>query len=77
MERELWLALYKLVRELGTSPWFSVTKFFRLGDRGRLLVGSGSRSTGKLGVRSGELASGLVEWAVAFAIDHEPSPSNH
>jgi Transposase DDE domain len=28
MERELWLALYKLVRELGTSPWFSLASFF-------------------------------------------------
>ena len=77
MERELWLALYKLVRELGTSPWFSLTKFFRLGDRGRLPVGSGSRSTSELGVRPRELARGPVEWEVAFAIDYEPSPSNH
>jgi hypothetical protein len=56
MERELWLALYKLVRELGGSPWFPLTKFFRLGDRGRLPVGRGSRSTSELGVRRDELA---------------------
>ena len=56
MERELWLALYSLVRELGASPWFAVTKFFRLGDRGRLPVGSGSRSTNELGLRPYELA---------------------
>jgi hypothetical protein len=56
MERELWLALYKLVRELGMSPWFSLAKFFRLGDRGRLPLGSGPRSTSKLGLRVGELA---------------------
>jgi hypothetical protein len=28
MERELWLALYKLSRESGGSPWFAVTRFF-------------------------------------------------
>ena len=39
MERELWLALYKLLRKLGESPWFALTKFFRLGSRSRLLVG--------------------------------------
>ena len=50
MERELWLALYRLVRDLGASPWFAVTKFFRLGDRGRLPLGGGARSTYKLGV---------------------------
>lgn len=50
MERELWLALYKLSRELGGSPWFAVTKFFRLGDRGRLLVGGAPRSTDSLGL---------------------------
>jgi hypothetical protein len=56
MERELWLALYKLVREFGASPWLAVTKFFRLGDRGRLPVGRHPRSTDELGVRSDELA---------------------
>jgi hypothetical protein len=50
MERELWLALYKLSRELGGSPWFAVTRFFRLGDRGRLPVGGDPRSTYPLGV---------------------------
>lgn len=28
MERELWLALYALVRRLGASPWFATTRFF-------------------------------------------------
>ncbi|HEX3598616.1 MAG TPA: hypothetical protein VHU84_00660 [Lacipirellulaceae bacterium] len=56
MERELWLALYQGLRELGTSPWFAVTKFFRLGDRGRLLVGGNPRSTYQLGVPADELA---------------------
>lgn len=56
MERELWLALYKLSREFGGSPWFAVTRFFRLGDRGRLPMGGDPRSTYQLGVRSGELA---------------------
>jgi hypothetical protein len=50
MERELWLVLYKLARKLGGSPWFTVTKFFRLADRGRLLVGGDPRSTNELGV---------------------------
>jgi hypothetical protein len=50
MERELWLALYNLLRKLGTSPWFAVTKFFRLGDRGRLPLGGDPRSTYQLGV---------------------------
>lgn len=50
MERELWLALYRLSRELGGSPWFAVTKFFRLGDRGRLLMGGASRSSDSLGL---------------------------
>jgi len=50
MERELWLGLYKLLRELGESPWFAITKFFRLGDRGRLRVGGDPRSTYQLGV---------------------------
>ena len=50
MERELWLTLYRLSRELGGSPWFAVTKFFRLGDRGRLLVGGAPRSTDSLGL---------------------------
>jgi hypothetical protein len=50
MERELWLALYKVVRELGASPWFAATKFFRLGDRGRLFVGGNPRSTYQLGM---------------------------
>lgn len=69
MERELWLALYKVLRELGTSPWFVVTKFFRLGDRGRLPVGGDPRSTYELGVQGGQLASRFVEWEIAFAID--------
>lgn len=56
MERELWLALYKLSRELGGSPWFAVTRFFRLGDRGCLLVGGDPRSTYQLGVQIDELA---------------------
>lgn len=56
MERELWLALYKLSREFGGSPWFAVTRFFRLGDRGRVPVGGDPRSTYQLGVCSDELA---------------------
>ena len=28
MERELWLALYKLARDRGSSPWWALTKFF-------------------------------------------------
>ena len=56
MERELWLALYKLARDLGASPWFAVTKFFRLGDRGRLPVGGDPRSTDLLGLPVEELA---------------------
>ena len=50
MERELWLALYKLARGLGASPWSAVTKFFRLGDRGDLPVGGDPRSTNELGL---------------------------
>jgi hypothetical protein len=50
MERELWLALYHLARDCDSSPWWVLTKFFRLGDRGRLLVGSRSRSTDMLGL---------------------------
>ena len=76
MERELWLTLYRLSRELGGSPWFAVTKFFRLGDRGRLLVGGTPRSTYRLGLRPRELASRLVGRDVAFAIDDESSAAN-
>jgi hypothetical protein len=50
MERELWLALYKLARDCGSSPWWALTKFFRLGDRGRLPVGGVARSSYRLGV---------------------------
>ena len=50
MERELWLALYKLARDCGAAPWWALTKFFRLGDRERLFVGRRSRSTDKLGL---------------------------
>jgi hypothetical protein len=56
MERELWLALYKLLRSLGSSPWFGVTKFFRLGDRGRSALGGDPRSTNELGVSVDQLA---------------------
>jgi hypothetical protein len=56
MERELWLALYKRVRELGASPWWAMTKFFRWGDRGRPVVGGDPRSTNELGVRFEQLA---------------------
>ena len=56
MERELWLALYKLLRALGASPWFAVTDFFRLGDRGRLPLGGDPRSTDPLGLSVQELA---------------------
>lgn len=45
MERELWLALYKLARDCDASPWWAVTTFFRLGDRERLPLGGHSRST--------------------------------
>ena len=56
MERELWIALYKLARDVDPAPWWAVTTFFRLGDRERLFVGSGSRSTDPLGLRGGQLA---------------------
>ena len=56
MERELWLILYKLVRVCGSSPWWENSKFFRLGDRECLPLGSHSRSSHGLGVRSSELA---------------------
>jgi len=60
MERELWSSLYRLSRDLGGSPWFAVTKFFRLGDRGRLLMGGTPRSTYRLGLPPRELASALL-----------------
>lgn len=50
MERELWLALYKLARECDPAPWWAMTRFFRLGDRGCLPLGSHSRSTDLLGL---------------------------
>ena len=50
MERELWLVLYKLARDCDPSPWWALTKFFRLGDRERLFVGGCSRSTDNLGL---------------------------
>ncbi|WDI40016.1 hypothetical protein [Bremerella sp. P1] len=56
MERELWIALYKLARQCDANPWWAMTKFFRLGDRERLLVGGYSRSTNLLGMRAGQLA---------------------
>lgn len=50
MERGLWLALYDLARSCDASPWWAVTEFFRLGDRGGVLVGGSPRSTDKLGL---------------------------
>ncbi len=50
MERELWIALYKLAQQCDSNPWWATTKFFRLGDRGGLPLGSHSRSTDLLGV---------------------------
>lgn len=60
MERELWLALYKLGRRLDPSHWWTLTKFFRLGDCGRLLVGGDPRSTYLLGLSRNQLAQRLV-----------------
>lgn len=72
MERELWLALYKVARECDPAGWWVTTKFFRLGDRERLSVGGASRSSDALGVRARELAQRLVVGEVAFASNNEP-----
>ena len=56
MERELWLVLYRIARECDPRPWWAVTQFFRLGDRGSVPLGSDPRSTDVLGLQPSELA---------------------
>jgi hypothetical protein len=56
MERELWIILYQLARGCDNAAWWQLGKFFRLRDRGSLLVGRTPRSTDKLVVSGRELA---------------------
>ena len=70
------VALYQLARRSGPLQWWSLAKFFRLGDRGRLFVGGDSRSTDLLGMCFQELAERLVAEGVAIAIDHESPSAN-
>ena len=76
MERELWLRLYQVVRNLDPAPCWLLGKFFRLGDRGRLFMGGDSRSTSSLGLRGEELGFRLVEAGTSVAVDDEPSTAD-
>jgi hypothetical protein len=60
MERELWLALYKLARNCAPPRWWETVVFFRFRGRGRVLVGRAARATDGLGVQTEQLAEGLV-----------------
>lgn len=77
MERELWRALYQLARRCAPAQPWEVVRFFRLRGSGGVLVGGAARATSQLGLRSGELASGIVAPQAPLAVDDEPSPANH